>query len=397
MKKSVALAYSGGLDTSVAIKMLQEGGYDVLAVCVDVGQKENLQGHIKRAEALGAEAVLVDAKPEFADKFIAKAIMSNLRYEDTYPGGTALARPLICSKVVQEAQHAFGSGFAVAHGCTGMGNDQVRFDVSFTLLAPSSPILAPVREKAMSREEEMAYAEKNSIPLDTHQGIYSIDECLWGRSVECGVLEDMAAEPPEDAFSWTSSPKEAPDEPQHITITFEGGIPVKLDGEPMGMMQMVDSLNSIAGKHGIGRIDHIEDRVIGIKSREVYEYPAAEVLLTAHKALEKATLPKDVLKMKWYLDDHYSELVYHGFWYSPLRACLDAFMTETQKYVNGEVCLKLFKGNVALAGLSSEKSLYIGVSKLADKIDAKDVEGYLACLAFPYRVWASTYGGVVHD
>lgn len=350
------LAYSGGLDTSVILKLMQERlGVEVITVTVDVGQKDDFEAIEEKAHKFGAvEHYTIDAKEEFAEKYVSQAIKANAMYEKVYPLATALARPLIVEKLVEVAKKEGAD--VIAHGCTGKGNDQVRFNLGIKALAPELEILQPVMEWELSRDWEMDYAKKHGIPVSDK--IYSIDENIWGRSIEGGPLEDPFFEPPEEIFEWTSSISSAPDEPEYVTIDFENGVPVALNGEPMDLLTLVTELNEIAGKHGVGRIDHIEDRTVGIKSREIYEAPAAVTLIKAHYDLEKLIFTKWLLEFKDAVDSKWSWLVYNGLWYEPLREALDAFINEAEKAVNGRVKVKFHKGNVMVVGRESDNALY---------------------------------------
>ncbi|MDK2983097.1 MAG: argininosuccinate synthase [Thermococcaceae archaeon] len=352
----VVLAYSGGLDTSVILKLMQEKlNAEVITVTVDVGQKDDFEKIEEKALKLGAvKHYTIDAKEEFAKNYLTKAIKSNALYEDAYPLATALARPLIAEKIVEIAKKE--NADAVAHGCTGKGNDQVRFDLAVKALYPEIQIVAPVREWGLTRDWEMEYAKKNGIPVK--EKIYSIDENLWGRSIEGGILEDPSEEPPEEVFEWTLSPEKSPEKPEYVTIEFEEGIPVALNGKEMGLVELIETLNLLAGKHGVGRIDHIEDRTVGIKSREVYEAPAAVALIKAHKDLEKFVLTKWVLEFKEIVDSKWAWLVYNGLWFEPLREALDAFVDAVEKNVSGTVKLKLYNGNAIVVGRESQNALY---------------------------------------
>ena len=358
MSERIVLAYSGGLDTSVLVKWLQEKyKAQVITVTVDVGQQEDLKEIEEKARKLGvANHYSIDAREEFALKYVFPAIKANALYEGKYPISTSLSRPLIVERMVDIAKKEKATGFA--HGCTGKGNDQVRFDITIGALAPDMKIIAPVREWAMTRDEEIDYAKAHGIAISTAAKKYSIDQSIWGRSIECGLLEDASREPPEDAFEWTSSPENAPNEPEYVTITFEAGAPVALDGETLDPLMLIEGLNKTAGKHGIGRIDHIEDRMVGIKSREIYECPAATVLIEAHKDLEKMVLTRHEVQFKPQIDAQWGFLAYAGLWVDPLREDLDAFIDKTQENVNGEVRVKLFKGGLQVVGRSSPFSLY---------------------------------------
>ena len=352
------LAYSGGLDTSVLIKWLQEKyNAEVITVTVNVGQQENLKEVEEKAKKLGAlKHFSVDAKDEFAVDYIFPAIKANALYEGKYPISTSLSRPLIVAKMVEIAEKEGATG--LAHGCTGRGNDQVRFDVTIGSLAPDLKIIAPVREWGMTRDEEIAYAKTKGIPVSTAAKKYSIDASVWGRAIECGLLEDASQEPPEDAFEWTVSPEKAPNTPEYVTIKFEAGVPVAVNKEKLKPLTLIETLNKTAGKHGVGRIDHIEDRLVGIKSREVYECPAATVLLEAHKDLEKMVLTRHEVLFKQHIDAEWAYLAYVGLWMDPLREDLDAFIDKTQENVTGEVRVKLYKGGLQVVGRSSPWSLY---------------------------------------
>jgi argininosuccinate synthase len=392
-RSKVVLAYSGGLDTSVSIPWLREKkGADVVTLTVNVGQPGDLEQIRAKAEAAGAsKAFVVDARQEFAEEFIAPALRANALYEGIYPLSTALARPLIGRHMVDVARRE-GASY-VAHGCTGKGNDQVRFDLSTTSLAPDLEVIAPAREWKMTREEEVAYAQRHGIPLAAGPKTpYSTDENLWGRSVECGILEDPAVEPPEEVYGWTSAPDAAPDTPTYVNITFERGLPVAVDSHRAPLHELIAGLNRTAGAAGVGRIDHLESRVVGIKSREVYECPAATVLIGAHQALEALVLPRDVLDFKRTVEQRYAQLVYDGFWFSPLRAALDAFVTATQERVTGEVALKLYKGSAKVAGRRSPYSIYqhgLATYSSGDRFRQEMAEGFIYVWGLPARTWAA--------
>lgn len=298
----------------------------------------------------------IDAREEFAKDYVFPAIKANALYEGKYPISTSLSRPLIVAKMVEIAEKEGATGFA--HGCTGKGNDQVRFDVTVGALAPDLKIIAPVREWNMTRAEEIEYAKKNGIPITSAAKKYSIDQSIWGRSIECGILEDASKEPPEDAFEWTVAPENAPDKPEYVTVTFEAGVPVGLNGKKLAPLELIEQLNKTAGKHGVGRIDHIEDRLVGLKSRENYECPAATVILEAHKDLEKMVLTRHEVLFKQQIDAQWTFMVYAGLWVDPLREDLEAFINKTQENVTGEVRVKLYKGGLQIVGRSSPMSLY---------------------------------------
>jgi argininosuccinate synthase len=352
------LAYSGGLDTSVMIKWLQEKyNADVITVTVNVGQPENLAEAEEKANNLGVvKHYSIDAKDEFAKDYVFSAIKANALYEGKYPISTTLSRPLIVKKMVEIAEKHGAT--ALAHGCTGKGNDQVRFDIAIGALAPDLKIIAPVREWSMTRAEEIEYAKANGIPVSTAAKKYSIDQSIWGRSIECGILEDASQEPPEDAYEWTTSPEKAPNTPEYVTITFEAGAPVALNGEALAPLALIEALNEKAGKHGVGRIDHIEDRMVGIKSREIYECPAATVLIEAHRDLEKMVFTRHEVLFKQQIDAQWTFLAYAGLWLDPLKEDLDAFIAKSQENVTGEVRVNLYKGTAQIVGRSSPMSLY---------------------------------------
>jgi argininosuccinate synthase len=392
-RAKVVLAYSGGLDTSVAIPWLrEEKNLDVVTVTADVGQPVDLARVRDKALASGAVAAYVaDARREFAEEFVLPALRANALYEGVYPLSTALARPLIGRHLVEAARRE-GAAF-VAHGCTGKGNDQVRFDLSTTGLAPDLEVIAPARDWSMSREDEIEFAKAHGIPVDaTPASPYSTDENLWGRSVECGILEDPAIEPPEEVFAWTTSPATSPDRPTYVKLEFDAGRPVALDSQQLPLHELIARLNEIAGSNGVGRIDHLESRVVGIKSREVYECPAATVLLEAHRALEALVLPRDLLDFKRTVEQRYASLIYDGLWFGPLRPALDAFLDETQPRVTGEVSVKLFKGSARTVGRRSPYSLYqpaLATYSSGDRFRREMAEGFIYVWGLPARSWAS--------
>lgn len=391
-KEKIVLAYSGGLDTSVAIKWLEEKyGYDVIALAIDVGQGKELEFVQTKALDIGAiESLVIDAREEFANDFIMPALKANAVYERKYPLATALARPLIAKKLVDIA-HQFGAA-AVAHGSTGKGNDQVRFDVSVNVLDPKLKIVAPAREWGMSREESIEYAKKHNIPIPISlENPFSIDENLWGRSIECGELEDPWVEPPAEAYSWTKAPEESPNLPEYVEITFAEGKPTELSGSAVNILELIEALNKFGGKHGIGRVDMLENRLVGIKSREIYESPAAAILLEAHRELEALVLTKDVAHFKTAIEQKYAELIYEGKWYSPLRDAFDGFNEIAQKRVSGTIRLRLFKGMATVVGRKSKYSLYdksLATYETGDSFRHDSAEGFIDIWGLPLRVWS---------
>lgn len=371
--KKVVLAYSGGLDTSVCIKWLRERyGLSVVTVTADVGNGVDLEEAGRRGLKLGAEnSYVLDLKEEFAREYVLRALKAGAVYEGRYPLSSALSRPLIAKAVVEVAE--LEGADAVAHGCTGKGNDQVRFGVSFAALDPGLKVITPVRDCRVSREEMARSAAALGIPLAAGKGTpYSVDQNLWGRSIECGSLEDPWEEPPADAFAWTCAPEDAPDEPVYLTIEFDRGAPVALDDQEVSPAELIMQLNRIGGACGIGRIDHVENRLVGIKSREVYECPAAVILLAAHLEAEKMTLTREVAHFQQAIAQKYAELVYEGLWFSPLRRALDAFVDSTQEAVTASVRVKLFKGSCSVVGRRSPRSLYDFALATYDRGDAFD-------------------------
>ncbi|WP_407370579.1 argininosuccinate synthase [Carnobacterium sp.] len=390
-KGKVVLAYSGGLDTSVSIKWLMDEGYDVIACCLDVGEGKNLDFIKDKAIEIGAVAsYTIDAKDEFANDFALIALQAHTYYEGKYPLISALSRPLIAKKLVEVAIKE--EAVAVAHGCTGKGNDQVRFEVAIHSLAPDLKVLAPVRDWTWSREEEINYAIEHSIPVPIDlDNPFSIDQNLWGRSNECGVLENPWIAPPEVAYDLTVSLENTPDIPEMIEIEFLAGVPIAIDGSTYELAELIQQLNSIAGKHGVGRIDHIENRLIGIKSREVYEAPGAVTLMTAHKELEDLTFVKDIAHFKPMIEQKITEMIYNGLWFNPLTESLVAFLKSTQKYVNGTVRVKLFKGHAIVEGRKSPNSLYdenLATYTSADTFNQESSVGFIKLWGLPTKVHA---------
>jgi argininosuccinate synthase len=386
------LAYSGGLDTSVAIRWLKEKyNLDVIALNVNVGSERDFSAIRQKALNIGAvKALVVDARELFVNHFIFPALQADALYEGQYPLATALARPLMAKLLVDTALEEGAS--VVAHGCTGKGNDQVRFDVGIATMAPNLKIVAPAREWGMTREETIKYAQRYGIPVPiTVASPYSIDENLWGRSIECGVLEDPWIEPPADVFAWTRSPDEAPNKPGYVEIGFEQGVPVRIDGGKIDGISLIQLLNQLVGEHGVGRVDHLENRLVGIKSREIYEAPAAVVLLQAHQALEAMTLSKDQLRFKQKVAIEYADIIYNGLWFGSLHQDLAAYVRSTQRYVTGTVRTKLFKGHSTIVGRKSPKSLYSYSLATYDKGDVFDQSaspGFIHIWGLPVRTQA---------
>ena len=389
MKDKVVLAYSGGLDTSISIGWIKDNyKMDVIAALIDCGQPDDLEEAYKRALEAGAvEAIIIDGKDEFVNDFIYPSIKSNVKYEKAYPLATALARPLIVKKLVEVAKSK--NAKAVAHGCTGKGNDQVRFDVGIRSLAPDLQIIAPQREWNLSRDEAIEYALKNNIKITvTKKSPYSIDENFWGRSIECGVLEDPWNEPPEEIYKWTKINKD-PGASEYVEIDFKKGIPVALNGENMQGMDLIKKLNVDAGGYGIGRIDIVENRLIGIKSREIYESPAAEILIDAHRQLEAMVLDRELVHYKYLIEEKIAELVYYGLWFTPLKDSLMAFIDSSQEYVTGKIKIKLEHKSFRVTGRKSEYSLYVrdlATYDRKDKFDPSHSESFIKMFGYPYEI-----------
>jgi len=394
----VVLAYSGGVDTSVCIPYLKQewGVKEVITLAADLGQGDELGPIQEKALKAGAsESLVVDAKEDFVTDYAFPAIQANALYENRYSLSTSLARPLI-AKLLVEAAAKYGAD-AIAHGCTGKGNDQVRFDVSTTALNPQLKILAPAREWGFSREQTIEYGERFGIPAPvTKKSPYSIDRNLLGRSIEAGPLEDPMTEPPEEIYLMTKAIADTPDTPEYVEIGFVKGIPTTINGETLAPVALVSKLNEIVGNHGFGRIDMIENRLVGIKSREIYEVPGLLVLIQAHRDLESLTLTADVTQYKRGIEETYSKLVYNGLWYSPLKAALDAFIQQTQARVTGTVRVKLFKGTATIVGRQSENSLYspdLATYGEEDQFDHKAAEGFIYVWGLPTRVWSEKMKG----
>ncbi|MCL2112438.1 argininosuccinate synthase [Lactococcus protaetiae] len=387
--KKVVLAYSGGLDTSVAVKWLSDKGFDVIAACMDVGEGKDLTFIHDKALQVGAvESVVIDCKSEFAETFVGAALKGNLMYENKYPLVSALSRPLIAEKLVEVAKETGAT--AIAHGCTGKGNDQVRFEVAIHSLAPELEVIAPVREWHWAREEEIEYANQNGVPIPADlDNPYSIDMNLWGRAIEAGVLENPWNTCPEDAFFMTNSIEDAPNEAEFIEIEFKEGLPVALNDKNMPLHEIIKEVNIIAGKHGIGRIDHIENRLVGIKSREFYECPGAITLLKAHKDLEDLTFVRELSHFKSVIENELSNLIYNGLWFNPATKALIAYLDETQKVVNGVVKVKLYKGSATPIGRKSSNSLYdekLATYTAADEFDQAAAVGFIKLWGLPTQV-----------
>ena len=392
MADRVVLAYSGGLDTSVCVRWIQEEwGAEVIALAADVGQGGDFDAIRERALAAGAvEAVVVDVREEFAAEYVAPAIQANALYEGKYPLVSALSRPVIARHLVAAAREFDAD--AVAHGCTGKGNDQVRFEVSVRALAPDLSVLAPVREWGFTRRESIAYAKRFDIPITvTEAKPYSVDDNLMGRAIECGEMEDPWVAPPEDVYTLTVPVRDAPSEGRDVIIGFERGVPVTLDGEAVSLAEMLDRLNGIVGAYGFGRLDMVENRRIGIKSRETYECPGALALIAAHQDLESITLERDVAREKARLEPRYAELVYDGLWFSPLREAFDAFITSTQRHVTGEVRLRLEPGRCFANGRRAERGLYdyaLATYEAEDSFRHSDAEGFVRLWGLSVETWS---------
>jgi argininosuccinate synthase len=391
-RQKIAVAYSGGLDTSVIVKWLQEKyDADVITVTGNLGQKKELIGVPEKAYKSGAKKVFMqNLEKEFVYDYIFPALKAGALYEHTYPMATSLGRPLLAKALVEVAIRERCT--AVAHGCTGKGNDQVRFEVAVMALAPELKVIAPLREwEFKSREEEIAYCEKHGIPVAaTKASPYSIDENIWGTSIECGILENPMEVAPQDAYTRTTSPENAPDKATYVTIEFKGGVPVALNGKKMDGVSLIHKLNEIAGANGVGRLDLVENRLVGIKSREIYEAPAAVTLHFAHRELERLTLDKEVMHAKAKISNDYANIIYNGLWFSPLKKALDGFIEETQKNVTGLVKVKMYKGNLEIAGRTSPYSLYdmkLATYTKEDTFDHTAAEGFIKIYGLPSKIY----------
>jgi argininosuccinate synthase len=389
--RKAVLAYSGGLDTSVTIHWLGDQGYDVHAVAVDVGQHEDFAEIVGRGERAGAASVrVVDAVERYAADYLTKAIKANGLYEGKYPMVSGLARPCIVEEVVKVAREVGAD--TVAHGCTGKGNDQVRFEVGFGVLAPDLHVLAPIRDANIPRDKAIALAEEWGIPVANVATKYSIDENLWGRTAECGPLEDPWVAPPEDAFERTAAPGDRLTEPTEVVVSFEQGLPVAFDGEAFALPEAIRALDELGGRYGFGRVDMIENRRVGIKSRELYEVPGALALILAHQALEDVTIERDTAHTKPQLEQRWADLVYDGQWFSPLREAIDAFVDATQSHVTGDVRLRFEPGSCTVVGRRSPYSLYdlsLATYGSEDAFDQSDAAGYLRLYGLPLKVWSA--------
>ena len=390
VKEKVILAYSGGLDTSVAITWLNKD-YDVIAVCMDVGEGNDLDFIHDKALKVGAiESHVIDVKDEFAEDYVLVALQGHTFYEQKYPLVSALSRPVISKKLVEIA-HKTGAT-TIAHGCTGKGNDQVRFEVAIASLDPSLKVIAPVREWKWSREEEINYAKANGVPIPADlDSPYSVDQNLWGRANECGVLENPWNEAPEDAYDLTVAPEAAPDSPVYVNIDFEAGVAGALDGKKMKLADLILELNDIAGQHGVGRIDHVENRLVGIKSREIYECPGAVTLLAAHKEIEDLTLVRELAHFKPIIENELSNLIYNGLWFNPATEALITYLKSTQQVVNGTAKVKLYKGSVTVVARKSDNSLYdesLATYTSADTFDQDAAIGFIKLWGLPSKVHA---------
>lgn len=386
-KPKIVLAYSGGLDTTVAVPWLQEKyDADIITLTIDLGMVE-LEPIRQRALSIGAsEAITVDGRETLVNEFLFPSLQAGTIYEEQYPLATALGRPLIARYLVEAAKER--EAYAIAHGCTGKGNDQVRIEVGIAALGPEIDVIAPIRDWGMSREDEIEYGQARNLPINANRSRFSTDENLWGRSVEAGELEDPWLEPPEDAYLWTSPVANTPEDPAYVEIHFEEGIPTAVDGEGMGGVDLVNHLNTLSGTHGIGRIDHVENRLVGIKSREIYECPAATLLHAAHTSLEAMTLTKDQARMKARVAQEYADVIYNGLWFTAHRVDLNAYIQSTQRFVTGDVRVRLHKGSCVVVGRQAPKALYnynLATYDRADNFDHTSAEGFIKIYGLSVR------------
>ena len=386
-KPKIVLAYSGGLDTTVAVPWLQEKyDADIITLTIDLGMVE-LEPIRQRALSIGAsEAITVDGRETLVNEFLFPSLQAGTIYEEQYPLATALGRPLIARYLVEAAKER--EAYAIAHGCTGKGNDQVRIEVGIAALGPEIDVIAPIRDWGMSREDEIEYGQARNLPINANRSRFSTDENLWGRSVEAGELEDPWLEPPEDAYLWTSPVANTPEDPAYVEIHFEEGIPTAVDGEGMGGVDLVNHLNTLSGTHGIGRIDHVENRLVGIKSREIYECPAATLLHAAHTSLESMTLTKDQARMKARVAQEYADVIYNGLWFTAHRVDLNAYIQSTQRFVTGDVRVRLHKGSCVVVGRQAPKALYnynLATYDRADNFDHTSAEGFIKIYGLSVR------------
>jgi len=378
-KPKIVLAYSGGLDTTVAVPWLQEKyDADIITLTIDLGMVD-LESIRQRALSIGAvEALTVDGRDTLVNEFLFPSLQAGTVYEQQYPLATALGRPLIARYLVEAAKEH--GAYAIAHGCTGKGNDQVRLEVGISSLGPDIEVIAPIRDWGMSRDDEIEYGQARNLPINANRSRFSTDENLWGRSVEAGELEDPWLEPPEDAYAWTNPVAATPEDPTYVEVHFERGVPTAVDGENMAGTDLIDHLNSLAGSHGIGRIDHVENRLVGIKSREIYECPAATLLHTAHTALEAMTLTKDQARTKARIALEYADVVYNGLWFTAHRADLNAYVQSTQRFVTGDIKVRLYKGSATVVGRQAPKALYnhgLATYDRSDEFDHGSAEGFI--------------------
>ena len=383
----IVLAYSGGLDTSVAVPWLKEHyGAEIITLTMDLGMVDLPSIQQRAMEVGAAKALTIDAKDVLVEEFLFPALQAGAIYEGMYPLATALGRPLIARCLAEAAVNE--GAYAVAHGCTGKGNDQVRIDVGVAALAPALKVIAPIRDWGMSREDEMDYARERNLPISASKSRFSVDENLWGRSAEAGELEDPWQEPPEEAYEWTRPVGEAPVDPVYVEVHFDRGIPTAVDGESMGGAALVNHLNAVAGEHGVGRIDHVENRLVGIKSREIYEAPAAVTLHAAHQALENMTLSKDQARTKARIAQEYADLVYNGLWFTAHREDLEAYVQSTQRYVTGDVRVRLHRGTCTVVGRTAPQALYqhqLATYDRGDTFDHSAAEGFISIYGLPVR------------